>query len=118
MRNLTLVRDYISKDSPDAAARVAAKLLDVTARLEQFPQSGRLGRLKGTRELVIPELPYIIPYRVVDDVILILSVIHTSRRWPKKLKHAELERGRPMAGKPAQLDESPSATGKPTLALN
>jgi addiction module RelE/StbE family toxin len=83
--DLTAVRDYISKDSPDAAARVAAKLLAATHRLEQFPQSGRMGRLKGTRELVVHGLPYVVPYRVVDDMILILSVIHTSRRWPKKL---------------------------------
>jgi hypothetical protein len=35
--------------------------------------------------LVIPGLPYTIPYRVVDDVIQIASVIHTSRKWPEKL---------------------------------
>ena len=76
---------YISKDSPAAAARVAAAVVDATNRLERFPQSGRPGRIEGTRELVVPGLPYIIPYRVVDDVILILSVIHASRKWPKKL---------------------------------
>jgi toxin ParE1/3/4 len=30
-------------------------------------------------------LPYIVPYRIVDDDIEILSVIHTSRKWPEKL---------------------------------
>ena len=76
---------YISADSPAAAARVAAILVGSTAHLEQFPQIGREGRIEGTRELVVPGLPYIIPYRVSEGVIQILSVIHASRKWPEKL---------------------------------
>jgi plasmid stabilization system protein ParE len=60
-------------------------VVNATDQLEQFPQSGRPGRVKRTRELIVPGLPYIIPYRIVDDVILILAVIHTSRKWPAKL---------------------------------
>ena len=85
IRSLTSIHEFISKDSPSAAARVAAAVLDATVQIERFPQSGRPGRRKGTRELVVPGLPYIIPYRIVNGVILILSVIHTSRKWPKKL---------------------------------
>jgi toxin ParE1/3/4 len=85
IRNFESIHAYISGDSPGSAARVSAAILDPTARLEQFPQSGRPGRIEGTRELVVPGLPYIIPYRVVDEVILILSVIHASRKRPKKL---------------------------------
>jgi plasmid stabilization system protein ParE len=54
-------------------------------QLEQFPLSGRLGRIEGTRELVVPGLPYVVPYRVTDGAVLIASVIHTSRKWPTKL---------------------------------
>jgi plasmid stabilization system protein ParE len=39
----------------------------------------------GTRELVIEGLPYIIPYRVRDNHVEILRVLHTARRWPEKL---------------------------------
>jgi addiction module RelE/StbE family toxin len=85
IRNLISAHAYISEDSPDAAAQVAAKILKTFSRLEQFPQSGRPGRTEGTRELVVPGLPYIIPYRVVHDGILILSVVHSSRKWPKRL---------------------------------
>jgi toxin ParE1/3/4 len=85
IRSLVSIHAYISKDSADAAARVAADILDATVRLERFAHSGRSGRTKGTHELVVPGRPYIIPYRVVDDAILILSVVHTSRKWPKKL---------------------------------
>jgi len=85
IRSLASIHAYISKDSPAAAARVAAAVVNATDQLEQFSQSGRPGRIEGTRELVVSGLPYIIPYRVVDDVVVILSVIHASRKWPKKL---------------------------------
>ena len=82
---LASIHDYISKDSPQAAARIGALIVQAALRLEQFPLSGREGRVDGTRELVVPGLPYILPYRVVEDTIQIASVIHTSRKWPEKL---------------------------------
>jgi toxin ParE1/3/4 len=42
---------------------------------------GRLGRVPGTRELVIPETPFILPYRIQRDSIEILAVIHGARKW-------------------------------------
>jgi toxin ParE1/3/4 len=85
IRNLTSIWDHISKDSPDAASRVVCTIVEAALRLERFPLSGRVGRVAGTRELVVPGLPYIIPYRIVEDAILIPSIIHTSRKWPKTL---------------------------------
>ncbi len=85
IRRLVSIHDYIAKDSPTAATRVAAAIVQSALRLEKFPHIGRPGRIEGTRELVILGLPYIVPYRVVDDVIQIASVIHTSRKWPEKL---------------------------------
>ena len=51
--------------------------------LAEHPGIGRTGRVEGTRELVIPGLPYILPYQVEDRVIRILAVMHTSRKWPE-----------------------------------
>jgi addiction module RelE/StbE family toxin len=84
LRNLTSIHAHISKDSPDAAARVAAAILGTMSQLENFPESGRMGRIEGTRELVVSGFPYVIAYRVAD-VVLILAVIHSSRKWPEKL---------------------------------
>ena len=85
IRSLASIHEYISKDSPAAAARVAAAVVNATDQLAQFPQSGRPGRIEGTREWVVSGLPYLIPYRVVDEAVEILSVIHGSRKWPKNL---------------------------------
>jgi toxin ParE1/3/4 len=43
---------------------------------------GRPGRWPGTRELIIPGTPYIVPYRVKGPVVEILRVFHGARRWP------------------------------------
>lgn len=85
IRRLVSIHAYISNDSPASAARVAAGILDTAVQLQQFPQIGRPGRIDGTRELVVSELPFVIPYRIAEDAILILSVIHTSRKWPETL---------------------------------
>jgi toxin ParE1/3/4 len=50
--------------------------------LVELPHRGRPGRWPGTRELVIPRTPYIVPYRVRGDFIEILRVFHGARRWP------------------------------------
>ncbi|WP_214431798.1 hypothetical protein [Dendronalium phyllosphericum] len=40
-----------------------------------------IGRIAGTRELVITRTPFIVAYRVRADQIEILAVIHATRRW-------------------------------------
>ena len=47
------------------------------------PQIGRPGRVPGTRELVIPKTPFIVPYRLHRNVIQIIRVYHGARRWPE-----------------------------------
>jgi toxin ParE1/3/4 len=43
---------------------------------------GRAGRIANTRELVLPRLPYLVVYRVDEDRVLILNIVHGARRWP------------------------------------
>jgi toxin ParE1/3/4 len=58
-------------------------------RLKDFPESGRPGRFEGTRELVMTNAPYILPYRILDDRLCILRVLHSARLWPDKLSNNE-----------------------------
>ena len=85
IRRLSSIQAYVAKDSPAAAARVAVRIVETAMRLEHFPLLGRLGQKPGWREVIVPGLPYIIPYRIVDEVILIDTIIHTSRDWQEKL---------------------------------
>jgi toxin ParE1/3/4 len=74
--------DYIEADSPQAAVTVDDRIRAQVETLAQFPQSGRPGRVEGTRELVITRTPYIVAYRIHRDAVRILRVLHGARRWP------------------------------------
>jgi toxin ParE1/3/4 len=53
--------------------------------LPENPQIGRPGRVPGTRELIIPKTPFIVPYRLQGNAIQILRIYHGARRWPENL---------------------------------
>lgn len=81
LRRLDEIGAHIEKDNPDAAARVIARIATAVDMLAELPASGRPGRIKGTRELVLADIPYIIPYRVGRDI-EIITVMHAHQRWP------------------------------------
>jgi toxin ParE1/3/4 len=56
-------------------------LYDSAARLGGHPRLGRRGRIGGTRELVVPRLPFIIVYRVLEQNVEVLRIIHGRRDW-------------------------------------
>lgn len=77
--------DYIEADNPHAAIAVDDDIEEQTERLLQFPLSGRIGRIGGTRELVITGTPYIAIYRIVDETVRIIRVLHGARPWPEEI---------------------------------
>ena len=83
--DLEEARAYIANDDPEAARRVASSVVRAVDRLARRPALGRPGRVPGTRELVVAGSPYVIPYRVRDDAVEILRVLHARRRWPDRL---------------------------------
>lgn len=83
--DLIAIADYIAKDNPKAARSVAGCIKNSVNSLREHQGLGRLGRAEETRELVVSGLPYIIPYRVKNNVIEILRVLHGAMEWPEKL---------------------------------
>jgi toxin ParE1/3/4 len=73
---------YIAQENPKAANALVSHIFKSVAQLANHPSIGRAGRVFGTRELVITQYPYIVPYRIKDDAVEVLRVIHTSRKWP------------------------------------
>jgi addiction module RelE/StbE family toxin len=73
--------NFIAEDNVLAALEVDDTISAAVLRLEQFPSLGKPGRIDGTRELVVHQ-HYILVYEVVDENIIILMVLHTSRQWP------------------------------------
>lgn len=83
--DLKAIREYIAKDSPTAAIKVATRIKEAAERLANFPLSGRAGRVPGTRELVIPGTSYIAAYAIQGDEVLIAAVLHGRQNWPESL---------------------------------
>jgi len=80
--DLDRIADWIAKDNPRAAARMASKLYERISFLEtdELAHMGRPGLVEGTRELV--ESPYIIVYRVDEErkEVVVLSIVHGARK--------------------------------------
>lgn len=76
---------YVAGTNPFAAERIVDAIEQTGNQLGNFA-TGRIGRISGTYEKLVPRLPYIIAYAVTADdggkVVSILRVIHTSRNWP------------------------------------
>lgn len=84
IHDLEAIRQYVEVDDDAAARRVLARIVSAVEVLLATPSVGRPGRVPGTRELVLVDVPYIVPYRVTAGVVELLRVLHTSRRWPRR----------------------------------
>ena len=84
LRNLDEEATYIAADDPNAARLVVRRVFEAVEQLTEHPGAGRPGRVPGTRELVVRNTRYILPYRVRGDTVEILRVFHTSRRRPQR----------------------------------
>ncbi len=82
LADLTQIYRYIAADDPNAAGRVVARVQAAVRRLVVAPHRGRPGRWPGTRELVVPGTRDLVPYRVTRDLVEILRVFRSARRWP------------------------------------
>jgi toxin ParE1/3/4 len=85
VQHLRALREYIARDSEGNAAMVAKRILSAVELLQIQPAIGRPGRSLGTRELVVPDTPYVIPYRVRRERLELLAVFHGRQRWPDRL---------------------------------
>jgi toxin ParE1/3/4 len=76
---------HIATDNPIAAYRTHDDIRKQTNVLAIYPEIGRPGRVRGTRELVVTGTPYIAAYRFAGDVVTVLRLLHGARLWPRKL---------------------------------
>ena len=82
LEDLEQAGEYIARYNPDAATKIIKRIWKATRILAEQPGMGRPGRVQGTRELVVTGTSYIVPYRVVENTVQILRVMHTGRKWP------------------------------------
>lgn len=76
------IRNHIDFEDPQAANRIGLKILESVGQIESYPNSGRTGRVKGTRELIVVGTNYYIPYRIRNEEIQLLRVLHGRQEYP------------------------------------
>ena len=81
-KNLDDAASYIAQDDPETAQKMYANIRKSVEMLIHHPDMGRPGRIFGTRELVITNYPFIVPYRIKKNEIQIIRVFHTSQQLP------------------------------------
>lgn len=80
--DLERICEWIARDNPEAARRVAHTIYDKCARLKNSPNLGRTSsRLTGRRELTFAPLPYIVIYLIKPDAIEISRIFHGAQDW-------------------------------------
>lgn len=79
--DLIKIVEHIAQDNPDAAEKLADEIEAKAANLIAHPKLFRVGRKRGTRELVAHP-NYLLIYRIQGETIEILRVKHASQQWP------------------------------------
>jgi toxin ParE1/3/4 len=79
------IRTYLAEEDPEAANKNANCLDQAISKLATMPSWGRQGRIFGTRELVISGTSYMVVYRVRNNRIEILRVLHGRQPFPDSL---------------------------------
>jgi toxin ParE1/3/4 len=74
------IRAYVAQDKPDAAERLAMRIVTLVEALRDHPYLGRVGPEPGIRELVMGSTPYIVLYRVQGQRVVISTIWHAAQR--------------------------------------
>ncbi len=72
---------HIEADNPTAALMLDELISEKVLYLLDHPGLGRIGRITGTRELMVHK-NYVLIYDTIFDQIRVLRVLHTARQWP------------------------------------
>ena len=78
------IRAFVARDKPDAAARLATRIVTVVEALGSHPHMGRAGAEPGVRELVIGGTPYIVIYSVKKSKVVISTIWHAAQSRKKR----------------------------------
>ena len=80
--DLQRVSVYLTENHPQYRHPTLRKVYAAIQSLKDWPYRGRAGREEGTRELILPPLPYVAIYRVNDQSIEVLRIYHAGQDRP------------------------------------
>ncbi len=86
--DLKRLREFIARNSPNAANRIANYLVVGIGKLKTFPNPGievKKAKSDMIRDLILGD--YIIRYLVLKEIIYILRIWHHKEDWSKMWKN-------------------------------
>lgn len=86
MNHLKAIHEYAAQNSKIYADRLIDRLTRRSEQIGSFPRSGRMVpeyRREDIREVI--ERPYRILYRIKEDQIYVLAVLHSAQQIPTEM---------------------------------
>jgi toxin ParE1/3/4 len=80
VQDLINIDNFTRKESPRGAARIGARIRKRADDLAQFPEQGTASDKVGVRQLYVAKTPYILVYRIKNDEVQIITILHASNR--------------------------------------
>ncbi len=72
--------DYYENIHRKLSKELSHVIKESIEKLKHAPGIGRPGKHMGTREFILSKYPYVIAYRVRDNILEILAFIHQKRK--------------------------------------
>jgi addiction module RelE/StbE family toxin len=82
---LQSIFEYIAANNRTAAYRTVRRIREAILLTARMPYSSRIGRVEGTREITISGTSYLVAYRIVENMIHVLAILHGAQEWPDSL---------------------------------
>lgn len=76
------ILEYTASRNPSAALEQDMRIEEAVSLLCDQPRAGRVGRVEGTRELVVTGTPFVVVYFSDADRVRVLRILHGARQWP------------------------------------
>jgi toxin ParE1/3/4 len=74
--DLAAISDYLAASLPAYRDRTIREIYNGVGDLKRFPYRGPRGRRPGTRELLVQRMPYVVVYRIRDECIEVVRILH------------------------------------------
>lgn len=79
--DLDSIAEYHAQTDRRVGDTLINRIEDAAAKLARR-DTGRPGRILGTREKSVAKTSHVIVYEIHDDLLMVFRVVHTARNWP------------------------------------
>jgi toxin ParE1/3/4 len=79
--DLDSIAEYHWERQSGVGDTIVSRIEEAAEKLTRY-DSGRPGRIDGTREKSVAQTRHIMVYEIHDDLLFIFRVVHMARDWP------------------------------------